>query len=209
MKHCFFIVLLAFAVVSCSTSTKYNEQDFIGLWVEPIPGMTGVQGVALEKDGKAHSINMATLCYESWKYENGKLILNGTSVGNKVNGSFTDTLDIVKLTADSLQLTRGNYCHNYIRSKEECGFSANPGETTQGVITFGHETRTFRPKGSDTVYWLVDKSGYLMQKYKESGLSEWKVTAELEVKNIGKRNDGFAKDYSSTYEVLRVIKLEK
>ena len=209
MKHCFFITLLAFAAVSCSTSTKYNEQDFIGLWVEPIPGMSGVQGVALEKDGKAHSINMATLRYEGWKYENDQLILNGTSIGNKVSGPFADTLDIVKLTADSLQLVRGNYRHNYIRSKEECGFSTNLGKTVQGLITFGHEVRTFRPEGSDTVYWLVDKSGYLTQKYKKSGLAEWKVDAKLEVRNIGKVHDGFAKDYSYAYEVLRIISLKK
>ena len=90
--------------------------------------MAGVQGIALEKNGKAHSINMATLHYKSWKYENDKLILNGTSIGNKVNSPFADTLDIVKLTEDSLQLLRKNYRHNYIRFKEECGFSANPGE---------------------------------------------------------------------------------
>lgn len=211
MKNSFFITLLAFVLVSCSESKKYNEQDFIGLWVEPIPGMAGVQGVALEKDGDARSINMATLRYESWKYENDKLILDGVSIGNGACGSFSDTLSIVKLTEDSLQLSRGEGCcvHKYIRSKEECGFSANPGEIMRGVVTFGHEVRAFRPENSDTTYWLVDESDYLMEKYKESGLAEWNVKAELEVKYLGKQDDGFAEDYVGAYQVLRVIKLEE
>lgn len=209
MRNLFFISFFAFLTLSCSNVSKYSEQDFIGLWVEPVPGMAKVQGVALEKDGAARSINMATLLYESWKYENEKLILNGKSVGNRVSGSFSDTLDIVRLTADSLQVVRGNYRHNYIRSREDCGFSANPGEILDGVITFGHEVRTFRPENSDKAYWLVDKSGYLMERFKASGSAEWTVNARLEVKDLGKGTDGFAKSYDGTYQVLRVVRIDE
>lgn len=39
-----------------------------GEWVESVPGMeTQMQGVNLEKGGKASSINMATLQYEKGK----------------------------------------------------------------------------------------------------------------------------------------------
>ena len=37
--------------------------------------MAGVQGIALEEDGAAHSVNMATLRYETWKYEKGSVEL--------------------------------------------------------------------------------------------------------------------------------------
>lgn len=211
MRHLFVSFVMAlwvFAGVSCSTSGKVNEEELTGLWVQPIPGQVGVQGVALEKEGKARSINMATLKYDSWKCEGEKLILHGTSVGNKVSGEFSDTLRVVKLSADSLQLMKGNFPINYIRSKEDCGFSANPGEIVEGTITFGHEARLFRPAGSDTDYWLIDKSGYLQERYKASGEPEWKAAAKLEVKNIGKMSEGFGKDYASAYQVLRVVSLE-
>ena len=39
-----------------------------GSWIEPVPGMPEmVQGVTLENGGRATSINMATLQYESWE----------------------------------------------------------------------------------------------------------------------------------------------
>lgn len=210
MRHLSLLGIAMLAAASCATSTsqKFNEQDFHGRWVEPIPGQAGVQGIALEEGGKAQSINMVTLRYESWRYENGKLMLSGTSIGNGVSGTFTDTLSVARLTADSLLLDRGEYrLHRYIRSKEECGFSANPGETVRGTIIFGHEVRAFKPAGSNTVYWLIDRSGYLQEKYKEAGVPEWEVEAELEVKNLGKQDDGFAADYDAAYQVLRVIKL--
>lgn len=106
-------------------------------------------------------------------------------------------------------MARGSYIHSYIRFVEECGFSAKPGKIVKGKIIFGHEVRSFQPEDSDKTYWLEDKSGYLMEKYKASGEPEWIVYAELEVKDTGRATDGFAEDYDSTYQVLRVIRLGK
>lgn len=78
-----------------------------GAWVEPVPGMEGMtQGVKLEAEGKASSINMATLKYESWSQEGDRLILTGKSIGNGQTIDFADTLTIVSATADSLVLER-------------------------------------------------------------------------------------------------------
>lgn len=42
-----------------------NQTNIEGCWVEPVPGIPGMQqGFTLEADGKASSINMATLQYE-------------------------------------------------------------------------------------------------------------------------------------------------
>ena len=39
-----------------------------GSWVEPVPGMEHMlQGIKIESGGKASSINMATLQYETWE----------------------------------------------------------------------------------------------------------------------------------------------
>lgn len=75
------------------------------------------QGITLEKDGKASSVNMATLQYKSWKQDGKKLLLQGTSIGNGVSIEFTDTMNIEKVTQDSLILKRGNFMLKYKRQK--------------------------------------------------------------------------------------------
>lgn len=201
----FFFALIAVICIACSA--VYTEQELVGLWIEPIPGMAGVQGVALEENGKARSINMATLVYDGWKCSGNRLILSGESIGNGTRGRFSDTLTIEKVSADSLILRRGNLRIGYCKSIEDCGFSAAPGKVLRGVVTFAPERHTFQPEGDTTVYWLVDKSGFLQQKYVQSDQPEWQVEAELEVKDIGKSEEGFGAAYGSTYQVLRIIKI--
>ena len=102
------------------------------------------------------------------------------SIGNGVTIPFSDTVKVEGLTEDSLLLSRGEtVLHRYRRSVEECGFSANPGEIVRGTVTFAHEVRTFRPLNDTAVYWLVDRSGYLQQRYLDSGRPEWQADAEL------------------------------
>lgn len=204
--------VLLFLMASCSLvacGTQYTEKELVGLWVEPIPGMNKVQGIALKENGAAHSINMATLSYNHWECKGDQLILSGESVGNKTTSSFTDTLKIEKVTADSLILMRGKLRISYKKSIEECGFAASPGEKLHGTITFAPEVRTFRPDGTETDYWIIDKSGYLQEKYKEAGVSEWKIEAELELKKVDHPTAEFAKNYTATYEVMRVIRLDE
>lgn len=204
-----FILCLLTALLACvSCSTKYTEQELVGLWIEPIPGMPGkVQGVALEQGGTAHSINMATLAYESWRCSGGELILTGESIGNGVRSRFTDTLRIGMVSADSLILMRGNLRIGYRRSVEDCGFSAASGKIMRGIVTFAPEVRTFRPYGDTTVFWLIDKSGYLNEKYRQSGAAEWNADAELELRAVDRTAAEFATDYDAAYEVMRIIRI--
>ena len=91
-----------------------------GSWVEPVPGMDDMyQGIKLEAGGKASSVNMATLQYESWTNEGGQLILTGKSIGNRQILSFSDTLIIEKLTQDSLVLRKGNHVIRYSKQGNE------------------------------------------------------------------------------------------
>lgn len=76
-----------------------------GAWVEPVPGMADkVQGILIEKDGRASSINMATLQYTSWSQDGDLIILNGRSIGNGQTIEFSDTLEIRELTRETLVL---------------------------------------------------------------------------------------------------------
>ena len=93
----------AFLLSACGESV-----NLVGTWLQPVPGMPQCQqGFMLEADGKARSVNMATLSYKTWKEEDRKLILSGTSIGNRQTIEFTDTLAIEKNTADSLVLKKG------------------------------------------------------------------------------------------------------
>lgn len=85
-RVCLYCVLLWAAVACAPGDNKYSERDFVGIWVEPVPGMAGVQGIALEEDGAAHSVNMATLRYETWKYEKGRLELQYMILGKSNKG---------------------------------------------------------------------------------------------------------------------------
>ena len=56
------------AVLGMVALTACNNASIEGSWVEPVPGMPGMQqGFVLDGDGSASSINMATLKYEAWK----------------------------------------------------------------------------------------------------------------------------------------------
>lgn len=95
-------------------ATACSSSGIEGKWVEPVPGMENqVQGMNLEKGGKASSINMATLQYEKWKKRGDKLILSGKSIGNHETCSFTDTLAIEKLTESELTLKKDGLTINY------------------------------------------------------------------------------------------------
>lgn len=96
------------------TFTACDGNGIEGKWVEPVPGMENqTQGINLEKGGKASSINMATLQYESWEKKDNMLILSGKSIGNHETISFSDTLIIEKLTENELTLKKGGLTINY------------------------------------------------------------------------------------------------
>ncbi len=108
------------AVLGMVALTACNNASIEGSWVEPVPGMSGMQqGFVLDGDGSASSINMATLKYEAWKKVGNRLLLSGTSIGNHQNISFTDTLTIEKLTQDSLTLKRGELLLRYTKTNED------------------------------------------------------------------------------------------
>ena len=91
-----------------------NSASIVGSWVEPVPGL---EGIKMEEGGVASSVNMATLVYESWKQEGTKLILTGKSIGNGQTIEFVDTMDIKRLTADSLVLDNQGMEIRYAKQK--------------------------------------------------------------------------------------------
>lgn len=97
---------------------SWQKNSIEGSWVQPIPGMENeMQGIKLEKGGKASSINMHTLLYASWKKEGDKLVLEGESIGNGQTVKFQDEYTILKLNDRELILGAGDAEFNYSRRK--------------------------------------------------------------------------------------------
>lgn len=199
------------AIVACASCSKNcTEQELTGLWIAPVPGMPGrVQGIVLERDGTARTIGTATLAYESWACSGDELLLTGESRGNGANIRFTDTLRIESVSADSLILMRGKLRIGYSRSIEERGIPAAPGRIVRGTVTFAPEARTFRPDGDTALFWLIDRSGYLNERYRESGAAQWSAEAELELMPADPAAAEFAARYRAAYEVTRIIRLSE
>lgn len=197
-----------------------NSENIVGTWVQPVPGLPKLkQGFVLEEGGKASSIDMATLRYETWQQEGSLLILSGKSIGNHQIISFSDTLSIEKQTRDSLVLKKGQLVFRYAREDaKSLGKTvesipaavitpAKKTQTVKGRLSIGPEVRSFIPEGSDDAYWVIDETGELYQKYDKvtGGVKNGvPVYAELQVEDTGKSNEGFSAGYKSVYKVYKI-----
>lgn len=88
-----------------ATKVVVTPNPIAGSWVEPIPGIEGMQGIKMEQGGIASSINMATLVYNGWATSGNKLMLTGESIGNGQTIEFSEMWTIDSLSADSLIIT--------------------------------------------------------------------------------------------------------
>lgn len=202
--------LLGMAVLTACSHTAPIE----GSWMQPVPGMADMkQGFTLAANGTASSVNMATLQYEAWKQEGNLLLLTGISKGNRQDIPFTDTLTIEKLTSDSLILRKGELALKYAKAEVIPAAKLTPAKqimTVKGELVIGHEARTFKAEGNSTEYWVADETGELLQKYDEltGGIKNGTpVYAELEVADLGKSDEGFAANYTSVYQVVKINRI--
>ena len=126
-------LVVAAALVACTSDASIE-----GEWVEPVPGMENcMQGISLQAGGKASSVNMATLQYESWKREGSQLVLSGKSIGNGLTIPFSDTLLVEKLTQDSLILKKGTLVLRYSRSEgKQSGDTSAPSRSPSSGVKF-------------------------------------------------------------------------
>lgn len=121
MKKLVLIFLVIIGLSRCNqTKTESKTENAIilltGSWVQPNPiNEKEVQGFILQQDGKAISINMATLVYKKWWTEEGKLILVAESIGNHSSSIDTTSYEIVKNTNSILELKNGDFVDKYTK----------------------------------------------------------------------------------------------
>lgn len=90
--------------------TAHSPYFYIqGTWTEANPiNAQERQGFVLNQDGSAVSVNMATLQFKNWNLtQTNELIMQSESIGNKQTIVGNDTMNVVKLNADSLVLAKG------------------------------------------------------------------------------------------------------
>lgn len=104
------------SVATATTDSVATAATLEGTWTQPIPGQSGRQGFTLRADGSAESVNMATLKYSAWAQpDDTTLVLTATSQGNGTSFTSDDTLTLVRLTADSLVLRKGQLLLEYTK----------------------------------------------------------------------------------------------
>ncbi|MHC5202950.1 lipocalin-like domain-containing protein [Myroides sp. LJL119] len=109
-------LVLIFLILTLSLTSCHNK-NIQGKWVQPISGQQGFQGIELSKGGKASSINMATLKYQTWEKKGDTLIVSGQSIGNGQTSTFYDTLHILELTPGKLTLQKQGLQINYTKQE--------------------------------------------------------------------------------------------
>lgn len=114
MKNILLCAVFALFGAGCCCADK----QLPGTWVQPVPGMPGqVQGVVLEEGGKASSVNMATLVYETWNKKGDTLTLTGKSIGNGQTIDFTSEMKIENVNGDELVLSSEGETVRFTRQK--------------------------------------------------------------------------------------------
>lgn len=111
-----FLPLLTVLCAGCAAAVK--PAPVCGTWLEPIPGMEPrMQGFTLHEDGRAESVNMATLQVESWKREGEDLVLRGKSIGNGQTIAFERRCRIESLDEEALVCREEQLLHRYRRAQ--------------------------------------------------------------------------------------------
>lgn len=104
-------------------------------------------------------------------------------------------------------------CTNNRQNKETCNETSDSIPfVVKGKVIMGHEVRSFTAEGDTLDYWIYDRSGALDSLYKEitkESVSPYTpVYAKLKVCDKGKSTEGFAAEYTGTYEVAEVIEIK-
>ena len=196
-------------------SVVSNTSSLIGSWEDQ---SQKALHFTLNADGTAQSDNMATLLYQQWSVKDDQLFLVAKNVGNKQTYIDTIVYSIQKLNDSALTIKRDDLILEYKKVSKNNEAHQNEGGTTlleqksktlEGLLTLGHEVRTFKPCGSDKTFWVSDTTGKLKEFYSKLTVGKKPYTpifTEIEVKDKGKAKEGFPAEYESVYEVVNVLK---
>jgi len=112
-------VAVAVDADTANATMVVNKSALYGNWVVPNPiDGSSYMGVSIRKGGTAESIDQSETIYKSWRLFNGKLILVLTREDG-IGSDETQTLDIKRITSDSLILMEDEDIYEYGRQRLE------------------------------------------------------------------------------------------
>lgn len=82
----------------------------------------------------------------------------------------------------------------------------------KGILTIGHEVRSFCPENDSLEYWIVDKTGSLSRIYDhitQGTKNGTPVEAEIIVTDAGKTDEGFAAEYDGVVHLNGIISMKR
>ena len=85
------------------SSIAINVSSLEHLWTQP-SSQGGTQSLEIDHDGHATTYNMPGIDYDRWSLLNGQLLLHSPRKAGIEQSGYTDTFDILMLTADTLVL---------------------------------------------------------------------------------------------------------
>lgn len=107
MKKVVLLFVLASLLQGCRSTPTASRRAItpIGRWLITSDISTAdYHGVELLQDGRARSINLLTLYFDSWFQRGDTLILSGRSVVEDSETNFSDTMKILSLTESKMIL---------------------------------------------------------------------------------------------------------
>ncbi|WP_321308634.1 lipocalin family protein [Marinifilum fragile] len=97
-----------------TSAAPINKQLLIGSWLDTSASQLHF---SLLEDGTARSDNMATLLYQKWRLDGGKLVLTVKSIGNGSSSIDEESYEIKTLTEEKLVLQNGDYTMEFTKKK--------------------------------------------------------------------------------------------
>ncbi len=233
MKKIYLILtIVSFVVVGCNTKGKQKENtindshsseislDWNGTYrgVLPCENCDGILTTITLNDDKTFEFDEFYLGDKNQEDRTEKGEFAFTEDGDKIVLTLKDSSEVIyavgenrlilsiKDSKDSDIKLTGNELSKV--SDEEIEFNNEP---VKGLLVLGHEVSSFIPFGSSKSYWVVGVDKQLSNKYYQiiEGKSPYTpVVVELIVKDKGKAKEGFAEDYDSVLEIIKIKSIE-
>jgi hypothetical protein len=92
---------------SLTSSIAINVTALQHLWTQR--SSQGTQSIEISPKGVAATYNMPNIEYDHWSILNGRLLLHSPQKAGVESSGYTDTFDILMLTADTLVLGTENH----------------------------------------------------------------------------------------------------
>ena len=116
-------ILTALGAAVLTACSSLPDDAVVGTWLTD-SGLesVGPQGIILNRMGRAGSVNMATLEYQSYSLNGNILTLRGISHGNGQDIPFEESWTVVEAGTDTLTLRKDGFTETFHRVPDSADY---------------------------------------------------------------------------------------